>query len=127
MPRMKAARSGMRDAALPPERWPSRYTVPDCCACVPSGHANQTAAAPLRSMMNSRRIMRGPPTMRMLEYQMSHAALKQLLHRNGGQIADARFGSRTDQVDGLPRLNSWSPPSSTDVSTSQVGTEEVCH
>src|SRR5262249_51464847 len=53
--------------------------------------------------------------------------------RNGVvQFALQYFGtaacpSSTDQVDGLPRLNFWSPPpSSTDVSTSEVDSEEVC-
>jgi len=53
---------------------------------------------------------------------IGHGALWRLLHRN----REFRTGSPTDQVDGLPRLNLWSPPpSSTDVSTSEVGREEV--
>ena len=51
-----------------------------------------------------------------------------MLRRNRVRIPGLRPGSPTDQVDGLPRLNLWSPPpSSTDAPTSEVGAEGVCH
>src|SRR5262249_54665665 len=43
------------------------------------------------------------------------------------RMSDSCFGSPTDQVDGLISVNLWSPPpSSTDMSTSEAGREEVC-
>src|SRR5262245_3912136 len=51
-----------------------------------------------------------------------------MLRRNGWIRATAEVGSTTNRVDGLPSPNLWSlPPSSTDVSTAEVGMEEVCH
>ena len=49
-----------------------------------------------------------------------------MLRRNRVRIPGLRPGSPTDQVDGLPSLNLWSPPSSTNASTSEIGTEGVC-
>src|SRR5262249_51174244 len=89
-----------------------------CCARAASGHA---PAAPLISVMNSRRLMsaplgRGP--------HLTTATRRTVCCAS--QQKQATHLLRTKLI-GLPNHNLWPPhPSSTDVSASEVGREEVC-